>query len=1275
MRTRRQLAELRAALSRHWCVRPALLTREDLAAQLELRPLEERRVLSAGAALALAQALAASGMEQVEGTTKSPDPATPLGTDAAQQQPIDPGGREVPGQPAHMRDQPKDPKGPAASNLTESDNRSVTDASDVQTQAQASPAVDAAPEQLTLTVVGNQNVAEGGNLAITDIGTFSDPGFDETVYTYSIDWGDGTAVVTGAATIDFYGGDGLPTQGSFDGAHVYADNGSYTVTVTITSEQAGSASGQFSVSVQNVAPTLSVVSDQVTNEGTLLSINDLGTFTDPGFDNPLNVGGEVSEKFTYAIDWGDGTAVSSGPGTIDVAGSPGVLTQGSFNGSHIYADNGVYTVTVTLNDDDGGSAAQTFTVRVNNVAPTLTVAPNQSVNEGSLLTITNIGQIEDPGFDNPLNVGGEVSEKFTYAIDWGDGTPVNSGPVTIDVPGSPGVPTQGSFDGSHTYADNGIYTVTATVNDDDGGSAAQTFTVVVHNVAPILTVAPNQVVNEGSLLAVANIGQFTDPGFNNPLNVGGEVSEKFTYAINWGDGTPLNSGPPTIDVPGSPGVPTQGSFDGSHTYADNGVYTVTVTVSDDDGGVAQQTFNVTVNNVAPTLAVAPNQVVNEGSLLSVPNIGQFTDPGFNNPLNVGGEVSETFTYAINWGDGTPTNSGPATIDLFGKPGMPTQGSFDGSHIYADNGVYTVTVTISDDDGGTTSQTFEVTVNNVAPTLIVPGDQVVDEGDLLSLPNIGQFTDPGFDNPLNVGGELTERFTYAIDWGDGSPVNSGPAPINVPGGPGVLTAGSFSGAHTYAAAGYYTVTVTVNDDDGGSSVGTFMVTVRSVAPILITAPNQLTNEGSLLSVDKIGQFTDPRIGGAASYTYSINWGDGNPVDSGPATVNPGGGEEGIVTGSFNGAHTYADNGLYTVVVTIVTSDGRSASQALHVQVNNVAPTLVVGPNQIVPLGQLLQLPGVGKFSDPGFDNPLNVGGEVTERFTFSISWQDGTPLTAGPATITSPGSPGVLTSGSFNAQHLFASTGTFTVKVSLADDDGGVAVGTFQVTVFVLRPPPQALFLPPGGGGGGQPPPPVPVGGIDPRAAPPSPLSRIDFRGARIASVAGAEPRLVLRVVTPGGLEERSRDEPLPDELLNNLRALFNRLPDGHYRIYQIQPDGIERLVVDVLVHEGRSIQLDPEAMPVDGPPVEDGAQLDSPPRAIPTADDATSEIARAVTTKPEAPTEPTNEEHRSAAAIPLGIAGAALTAPRLRLRRLRRQLPEDESRRLTKLHRILRRER
>ena len=203
--------------------------------------------------------------------------------------------------------------------------------------------------------------------------------------------------------------------------------------------------------------------------------------------------------------------------------------------------------------------------------------------------------------------------------------------------------TAGSFDGQHIYADNGVYTVTVKVTDDDGGSATKTFrrhgrqrSTDAHGRRPIRRST------KASQLSITNIGQFTDPGFDNPLNPSGPTVETFTYTINWGDGTRIDAGAATVDVHGSTSVLTAGSFNGQHIYADNGMYTVTVKVTDDDGGSATKTFNVTVDNVAPTLTVVPNQTVNEGSQLSITNIGQFTDPGFDNPLNPSGADRRNF---------------------------------------------------------------------------------------------------------------------------------------------------------------------------------------------------------------------------------------------------------------------------------------------------------------------------------------------------------------------------------------------------------------------------------------------------------------------------------------------------------------------------------------------------------------------------------------------------------------------------------------------------------
>src|SRR5205823_14261811 len=112
-----------------------------------------------------------------------------------------------------------------------------------------------------------------------------------------------------------------------------------------------------------------------------------------------------------------------------------------------------------------------------------------------------------------------------------------------------------------------------------GGSDSKTFKVTVANAAPAVTAPADQTASEGAATSF-NLGSFTDAGANdNPWAVD----------VDWGDGSPH-----TTFTQGS-----QGSLGSqSHTYADNGAtpYTVTVKVTDKDGGSGQATFKVTVAN-------------------------------------------------------------------------------------------------------------------------------------------------------------------------------------------------------------------------------------------------------------------------------------------------------------------------------------------------------------------------------------------------------------------------------------------------------------------------------------------------------------------------------------------------------------------------------------------------------------------------------------------------------------------------------------------------------
>ena len=666
--------------------------------------------------------------------------------------------------------------------------------------------------------------------------------------------------------------------------------------------------------------------------------------------------------------------------------------------------------------------------------------------------------------------------------------------------GSPGTQTQASFDGvNHTYADNGVYTVTLRVADDDmaayndatkftsgtlGADYVQdTLTVTVNNVVPTLTATTvPQSVNEGTPLTITNIGTITDPGFDNPANPLAQpdgTTELFHYYINWGDGTTSDLGSATVDVIGSPGTQTQASFDGvNHTYADNGVYTVTLRVADDDmaayndatkftsgtlgADYVQDTLTVTVNNVVPTLtATTVPQSVNEGTPLTITNIGTITDPGFDNPANPLAQpdgTTELFHYYINWGDGTTSDLGSATVDVIGSPGTQTQASFDGvNHTYADNGVYTVTLRVADDDmaayndatkftSGTlgadyVQDTLTVTVNNVVPSVLVPGTLTVNEGQSFVISSDSNpatqdlgvlLQDPGFDNPANPLSSPNgshETFTaMSINWGDGS----SPQTLTiddaqrVSGGIGVTTKAPLDApSHIYADNGTYTVTITVKDDDMANFTPLqFQIIVENVEPTLASIPVPLTvNEGSPFAISSdvnaplrvllqdpgfdnpVNPLSTPIGSSETFFGATVDWGDGTPV--GTVTINNAlraVGSPGVMTTVpiDTSQHIYADDGTYNVTIMVRDDDMTGfVARTFTITVNGVQPSFTPQPGGANIVGTQVSPQGFTTidlaYNDPGFDNVLNPNAAVPptitdthhETFTHVVDWGDGT----------------------------------------------------------------------------------------------------------------------------------------------------------------------------------------------------------------------------------------------------------------------------------------------
>src|SRR5256714_6904362 len=221
------------------------------------------------------------------------------------------------------------------------------------------------------------------------------------------------------------------------------------------------------------------------------------------------------------------------------------------------------------------------------------------------------------------------------------------------------------------------------VADSDGASgiASESVQVVaVANVAPRVTAAAGQNADEGASTAI-DLGSFTDPGPDAPWHVD----------VNWGDGS-TNT---TFDVSTTGPLGTK-----NHTYADGpATRTVSVKVTDKDGGTDTKSFTVSVHNVAPTvtLSAANDLSVNEGSTHTYSY--SISDPGVDTVDHV------TTSCGLN---GTKVALSDTNND--------TSGSFQCSFPDGDaTSIVSASATDSDLDTGNLA-TQSVLIHNVAPTV-------------------------------------------------------------------------------------------------------------------------------------------------------------------------------------------------------------------------------------------------------------------------------------------------------------------------------------------------------------------------------------------------------------------------------------------------------------------------------------------------------------------------------------------------------------------------------
>lgn len=615
-------------------------------------------------------------------------------------------------------------------------------------------------EEITVTVnnvaptatFGVPTSVSGGSPINLSLTAPDDPSSDDVAagFTYAFDCGDGTGYGTPSSTSTA----SCSTSGT----------GSRTVKGKIIDKDGGETEYSASVAINNVAPTAEANGPYAGDEGSPIAI--AGAGNDPD-------GGAV----TYA--WSAAPA-----GACSFANPNAASTTVTCN------DNGAFTLTLTVTDDETASTTDDAQLTVNNVAPTATFNAPASVPEGTDISLS-LTSVVDPS-------SADVAAGFTYAFDCG------SGYASFSTGNSATCPT----------ADDDVRTVKGKVRDKDGGTTEYTKSVTVTNVPPAVNVgAATATINEGATFS--RTGSFTDPG-----------ADAWTGTVDYGDGSGAQSLSLNPDK----------TFNLSHTYPQDGSFSITVTVSDDDGGSDSRSIALTVNNVLPTVSAGSDATINEGGTFS--QGGSFVDPG-----------ADTWSATVDYGDG----SGTQPLALTGK-------NFTLSHVYVDNvgSPFTVTVTVTDDDGSSTDIVM-VTVNNVPPSITGVVATPIVAG------NIYPIT-----QPVTITASFTDPGTL-----DTHTCSSSAVALNVPpenAGPSAATGTTCANTLSFTSAGVYDVTITVTDKDGGSDNETIQVIVYDPSAGFVTGGGWINSPAGAYDAD-------PSLTGKATFGFVAKYKKGATVPDG------------------------------------------------------------------------------------------------------------------------------------------------------------------------------------------------------------------------------------------------------------------------------------------------------------------------------------------------------------------------------------------------------------
>ena len=297
-------------------------------------------------------------------------------------------------------------------------------------------------------------------------------------------------------------------------------------------------------------------------------------------------------------------------------------------------------------------------------------------------------------------------------------------------------------------------------------------------------------------------------------------------------------------------------------------------------------------------------------------------------------LSGTAPLTVSFNAGSSTGSITSTEWNFGD-GTTATGTTT-SHVFNTAGNYTVTLTVADSQGLTSTATVAVSVASAAvtdpapePPPATPPSAVISSSTAMG-PAPLQVTFDGSNSKAASGASITG---YAWSFGDGSEATGATA------------------AHSYTTAGTYTATLTVMDTQG--------LTNSASTPIVVTAPVVIENKPPTAAAT-----ATPTIG-TAPITVSFEGSASADSDGSIATYLWTFGDGSTATGK-TASHTYTDAGDYPATLTV--TDDKGATGTTTVTIKAEATKALAGLN--IETGEIsvgstwVRVPlTAGAFTDP------------------------------------------------------------------------------------------------------------------------------------------------------------------------------------------------------------------------------------------------------------------------------------------------------------------------